>query len=242
VLLAKGRRPSAADIEQLLTSPADTPGQPIVSAQIVNRQGFSDGWLELLTGGLSFDLHGLVPAVGLVAPAARHVFGLSSFISQSELDAIALYPGPHLVGGAAMLPVVRRMASLASQLALRLDAAAICWEPSGSWMDPNYFGRVMSSWNDGGAFPALGLTGIDRLDDGIVETTGLTYFIGQELRLKTASSVAPAAAIKLAVRLIDHLVRFGSLAGQAELVGPDGEIFATQHSSDGARVTIWQKG
>ena len=141
-----------------------------------------------------------------------------------------------------MLPVVRTMAAIASTLALELEALAVCWEPAGSWMDPQYFSRVIEGWCAGGAFPALGLTGIERTHDGGVESDGLDFFVGQELRIESRRGEPAADTVKLAARVIDHLVSNGAIFAREALVGPGGEPLLAEPSTDGKLLRVWRDG
>lgn len=141
-----------------------------------------------------------------------------------------------------MLPVVRTMACVASALALELEALAVCWEPAGSWMDCQYFSRVIDGWCAGGAFPALGLTGIERTHDGGVESDGLSFFVGQELRIESRRGESAADTVKLAARVIDHLVSNGAIFAREPLVGPGGETLLAEPSADGKLLRVWRDG
>ncbi len=235
LLFPAGRRASADAVERLLAEP-----QGGKTARISSARGRGDGWLELLSSGLTFDLVGLTPGPARVVPPARHWFGLSRDANRFAFEAIVLLPGPHLAGAGAMVPVVRTMALLASELARGLGALAVCWQPAGSWMDVAYFARIIEGWGAGGAFPALGLTGIARTHDGGAETDGLAFFTGQELRVESRSGEAPAETVKLAVRMVDHMVREGRVESRSVLTGPSGEPLLAEPSGDGRRVRLWR--
>lgn len=255
LLFPAGKRASTDAVERLLAQPSagkpqagkppagNPPGgeAPVgASARISSQRGRTDGWLELLSSGLTFDLVGLAPGSARETPRARHWFGLSRDVNRFAFEAIVLLPGPHLAGAGAMVPVVRTMALLASELAQGLGALAVCWQPAGSWMDVAYFARITQAWGAGGAFPALGLTGITRTHDGGAETDGLAYFTGQELRVESRSGEAPAETVKLAVRMVDHMIREGRVSARAVLSGPDGEPLLAEPSGDGRRVRLWR--
>lgn len=244
LLFAPGGRPSADDVERALAgSVADLPDSagPAI-ARITNGRGGGDGWLELLASGLTFDLTGLAPALSAAVPGAAHFYGLATEDAGQPREAIAIAPGPHLEGGGAMLPVVRTMAAVASALAARLGALTVCWAPARSWMDPNYFARIVDGWLTGGAFPALGLTAIERRHDGGVESDGLAYFVGQELRVDPRRGESAADTVKLAVRAIDHLVRHGRVERRERLTGPGGEALVAEPTADGRYVRLWREG
>ncbi len=236
-MFATGGRPSVEDVQRLLSESLDR-GKAV--ARVSSQRGMAEGWLELLASGLTFDLTGLVPGSATPIPRASHFFGLPPQTSEGAFEAIILQPGPHLAGGGALLPVVRVMAGVAGELATRLGCKAVCWQPAGCWMDPGYFARIVEGWSQGGAFPALGLTGIERTQDGGVESDGLAFFIGQELRVEARRGEGAADTVKLAVRVIDHLVRHGPLAGREELAGPGGEALLAEPSGDGRFVRVWR--
>lgn len=252
LLFPAGTSVSAEDVDRHFARPpvwqGTSPGgdraaagqQDPLPARISSQRGSAEGWLELLASGLTFDLVGLAPGAAIPAPHPRHFFGLPRDIDALAYQCIVLRPGPHLAGGGAMVPVVRIMAALASQLARALGAQALCWQPSASWMDAQYFARIVEGWLAGGAFPALGLTGIERTADGGVESDGLAWFIGQELRVEARAGEAAADTVKLAVRMIDHLVREGPIAARAALSGPAGEGLLAEPSADGRLVRLWR--
>lgn len=210
------------------------------AAHISFRPDASEGWVELLASGLTFDLVGLSPSDPAPPPPVGHFFGLPAKVSEQEHQAITLIPGQHIAGGRTMLPVVRAMMALAANIALPLSVEAVCWHPAQSWMEPQYFARVVLNWLSGGVFPALGLTAIKETDEGYVESKGLDYFIGQEIQLEAKPGEAPADTVKLAVRLIDYLVRNGSLTQPRELEGPGGERLQAEPSKFGKTVWIWR--
>lgn len=236
MLFAVDKRPSAADIDRLLSSP-EMAG---AAARISYRPPEEEGWAEILATGLTFDLVGLAPAAPADPPPVHHRFGLAPDLCIERLEAITLLPGQHIATRLAMLPVVRAMVSLAANMALPLSAEAVCWQPAGTAMEPQYFSRVMFNWLAGGAFPALGLTAVEKKEDGSVTSVGLSHFVGQELQLEAAADEAPADTVKLAVRLIDHLVRRGRLERTRELKGPSGERLLAEPSQSRDLVWVWR--
>lgn len=207
-------------------------------ARVSHRPNGDGGWLELLASGLTFDLSGLAPGEAARHPSARHFFGLHEQADSFNLEAITLKPGPHVAAGAGMIPLVRVMMGLALLLARTTAVKAVCWHPAGCWLDPGYFSRVIDAWLAGGAFPALGLTAIVRAPDGGVESDGLDFFTGQELRVEPRRGEASADTVKLAVRMIDYLVSSGKLNESRKLVGPDDEALLAEPSRDGRRIKL----
>ena len=234
LLFAAGSRPTVGDIETLLDVQASA-GQ---TARISHRPEDEHGWLELLASGLTFDLRGLAPGRAAPLPDASHVYGLSVDQSAAALEAVALLPGPHIAGGAALLPVVRTLLRLGASLAMELPVTAVCWNPAGAWMDPKYFTRIMFSWLSGGPFPALGLTALLPHADGGVRSAGLDFFIGQELHLGRRDSEEGPDTLKIAGRIIDRLVAHGPLQRAETFAGADGELLLAEPSADGRRIMV----
>lgn len=193
------------------------------------------GWVELLAMGLTFDCHGLAPAAGASVPPDGALLGLDR---RPDGEAITLCLGPHLAAGRALLPVVRALAGLGARLATLPGAKAVCWMPARSWMAPAYFQKIAADWLAGGAFPALGLTTLHRLDDDAMVSHGLDYFIGQELRFEPGHGHEPAAIARIAVRLINELTISGALREAVSLTGPGGEHLRAVPRPDGAMVCV----
>jgi hypothetical protein len=234
LLFAPGGRPSASEIERLLSGAAASE----IAARISRRPPDDHGWLELLVSGLTFDLRGLAPGMAAAIPSVGPVYGLPADIDRFEFEAISLTPGGHIAAGGAMMPVVRMLVGLAANLALQLPITAVCWNPAQSWMEPRYFGRIAVSWLSGGSFPVLGLTGMRRGADGAFESTGLAYFTGQEMRLSGRPGESDADTVKLAGRIVDHLVRQGRLERPETQVGPSGEVLRLAPSRDARLVEV----
>lgn len=239
LLFAPGARPDAGAVAALLAAPA---GEQVQPARISHRGDAVEGRLELLASGLTFDLSGLSPASPALLPPVSHLYGLDTAVAGSALEAITLAPGEHVAAGRALVPVVRVMAGLAARLAGLSGVAAIAWQPARTWVEPAFFARVVAAWLAGGAFPALGLTALDRTADGGVESTGLAWFTGQEMRLEPLAGEEAAATVKIAMRLIDALVAHGRLAGPQSFAGPDGSLLLAEPDPGGSLVRVWRKG
>lgn len=236
LLYPAGERPTANDVAQLLDAP-EPHGQ---KARISHRPDGHEGWLELLASGLTFDISGLAPAPSKLPQPVVHLFGLSGNIRDIALEAVTVSAGPHLVPGSAMLPVVKVMCGVSARLASLGNIRAIAWQPAQSWMAPAYFTRIIAGWMAGGAFPALGLTALKQTSDGGLESHGLTFFHGQELRVEAGEGEPPASTAKLAVRLIDLLVRQGRISESTAVPGPEGEQLRAEPTFSGDVVRVWR--
>ena len=197
-----------------------------------------EGWVELLVSGLTFDLVGLNPAAVKPLAEPQFRFGLARDFDPQGTEPITLVPGPHLRSSVPVLPVVRSMAGLAANIALPLGAKAICWNPVCAWSEPGYFARVALDWIAGGPFPALGMTGIFHASDGTVTTRGLSYFAGHDLVVEARENETPAQTAKLAVRLIDYVVRYGAIRENRMIAGVADEVMKAQPAADGSFVRV----
>ena len=234
LLFAVGTRPTASAIEALMDA-SESAGR---AGRVSHRADDGDGWLEILASGLTFDLRGLAPAAAAALPPANHGFGLDLGDARHDLEAVVLTPGPHIAGGAALMPVVRTLMRLAASLAMELPVVAVCWDPAGAWMDPRYFTRIMFNWLSGGPFPALGLTAILPDARGGVQSAGLDFFIGQELHFGQRDSEVGPDTLKIAGRIIDRLVAQGPLQRAETFAGMNGEVLVAEPSADGRRVMV----
>ena len=187
---------------------------------VSHRPSDDAGWVELLAGGLTFDLSGLAPAVPAPAAPQRHRFALGE--AELGLEAVSLVPGAHLAGGEALLPIVRMMTGLAVTLASLPGVVAVAWHPARSWIERQYFIRVAVSWLGGGAFPALGLTALVRDPGGLLRSEGLSFFTGQEIAIAAPAEDDPGDVAKLGIRLIHRLVEVGTIREETEFPTDDG--------------------
>jgi hypothetical protein len=195
----------------------------------------TEGWIELLASGLTFDCHGLDPAAPLALPPHAALLGLEA---QPKGEGIALGPGPHLAEAAGMLPVIRQLAGIGAAIAQLPGASAVAWNPARCWMPATYFCKVIGNWLAGGPFPALGLTSLQRESDGAMQTVGLDLLTGQELVFAPDRVLGPADIARIAVRLIHALIEVDPLTGPHEFTGPDGEPIDVVPIRDGRQLRV----
>jgi hypothetical protein len=195
----------------------------------------TEGWIELLASGLTFDCHGLAPAAPLALPTHAALLGLEA---QPKGEGIALGPGPHLAEAAGMLPVIRQLAGIGAAIAQLPGASAVAWNPARCWMPASYFCKVVGNWLAGGPFPALGLTSLQRESDGAMQTVGLALLTGQELVFAPDRELGPADIARIAVRLIHALIEVDPLTAPHEFTGPDGEPIDVVPIRDGRQLRV----
>lgn len=241
LLFRAGERPGADAIAQALES-----GQAAgPAARVSHRPQDGAGWLELLASGLTFDVRGLAPVAAMTraplpeGPHRRFGFAAGSALPAAH-ESIDLVPASHILAGAGLQPVVRTLLGVAANLVLHLPVAAIHWQPADTLIEPRYFARLVLGWLGGGAFPALGLTALEPASDGSIATRGLAHFTGQEMQLEGRAGESPAETAKLAIRVIDHLVRQGRLAAPHRIGTGPGALLA-EPSRVGRLVLVWRE-
>lgn len=196
-------------------------------------------WLELLASGLTFDLCGLAPGESSPSVQCTYPFDLPPDFQPGDFETVSLTPGPHLAGGERMMPVVRAMVGVAAALCAAPGLVAIAWHPARSCIGPRYFTSIVSNWQEGGVFPGLGLVGLQTAADGAMQSEGMAFFTGQEIRIEPELAEDRAAAAKVAVRLIDYLVTAGELTEPQDVAGPNGQMLRLEPSANNRFVTVW---
>jgi len=255
LLFAKGQRPDRGAIRAFIaqqqtvaigTDPAEhaapNPQAGFGNAGATRPQTNEQGWIELLREGLSFDLHGLAPGTAPAFPAVRHRFDLPLVPTAEAYDSLVIVPGPHLAAGARSLPVLKGMLGLARDLTQHFDdLAAAAWAPSCSAIGRRFFESVITAWLDGGPFPALGLIAFEPASDDALQSLGLDFWIGQELRIEAPLSADRVAATRLGIRLVNQLVIVGALLESERIIAPDGTRLVMHPSSDRKLIRVWRE-
>ena len=236
LLFRPGERPDAARLRQAIAA-HDGIG---ISHEPPAGEAEGQGWVELLRDGMTFDLAGLAPGDPAPLPMLEHRFDCPADLLESRKVALRLTPGPHLAAGAHTLPVVRTMAGLADTLARALpQVRALAWAPAASLIGPGFFASTVEAWLAGGPFPALGLTAFRPTLDGGLQSVGLGFFTGQELRVEPELAADRTAATRLAVRLVNLLIAAGRLEGPERVTGPDGSPLRLEPSANGRFVRVF---
>lgn len=199
-------------------------------------------WLELLRYGLTFDLSGFAPGPASPFPAIAHRFDLPAIPGPDTHEAMVLRCGPHLAAGGNSLPVNRAMLALACDLVRHFgDLLAVGWGPAGSAIGRRFFESVTSAWLAGGPFPALGLTAFIETPDGAMQSMGLSFWIGQELRIEPPLSADRVTATRLGVRIVNHLVLAGGLEAEERITAPDGTPLVLRPAQGRAMIGVWRE-
>ena len=219
----------------------DDDSSPVVEDGGTQSDVADRNWVELLRDGLTFDLIGLAPGEACEFPTIEQRFDLEALPSGFRFEALHLFPGQHLAGGARSLPVVKGLIALARDLTHHFDnLEAVVWPASQSAIGRRFFESVATAWLDGGPFPALGLTAFRSTVDGGLQSVGLDFWIGQELRLEPPLSADRVAATRLGVRLVNHMVLAGTLENEERITAPDGRPLVLRPSGNGKFIRVWQ--
>ncbi|GMN01601.1 hypothetical protein [Erythrobacter sp. MTPC3] len=256
MLFASGKRPAHSAIREFFKGHGRTsisndpfPDGPLQLAQpgkrdpqatpVDMRTGDNRLSTELLCDGLTFDLHGLAPGAKSAVPDVDHMFDMTERPGALRLEALQLLPGRHIKGAAHTMPVARCMIELARDFVRQFDdLTAVIWEPSSSAIGRRFFESIATAWLDGGAFPAPGLVAFRDTRDGAVQSVGLDFWTGQELRIEEPLSNDTAEAGRLGVRIINRLVPLGGLDTSERMVGLDGNILMLRPSRNGRYVRV----
>lgn len=258
MLFAHGKRPDRAAVKSFVSSqpsvllshdPSSEKSVHLVSADgdvSDQEQAASDTsdqvWLELLREGLAFDLRGMIPGIAVPFPQAEHRFDLDTLPGQAAFEALQLVPAHHLAGGERTMPVAKGLIALARDLVHHFeDMEAVVWPASASAIGRRFFESVTTAWLDGGPFPALGLTAFRETVDGALQSVGLEFWIGQELRIEPPLSSDRIGATRLGVRLVNQLVLVGGIDDSERIVAPDGTRLVLRTSRNGRFIRVWRE-
>ncbi|HWK42687.1 MAG TPA: hypothetical protein VNR60_12245 [Croceibacterium sp.] len=239
LLFAEGQRPVLSSVARL----ADAGAGFSISHDPGDNGAIATGgtqWVELIANGLTFDMEGLAGGPPADLPASGHIFGISSDLDGARLRAVTMKPGKHLAAGATMLPVLRTLAHLAAQMTALEGLRAVAWHPARCWSEPEKFRTGITSWVEGGVFPAFSLVALAPVLDGGMQSEGLALFTGQELRLEPEVAGDAAEAGKLAVRLLHWLYERGRLTATEHLALPGRVRLRLEPSANGRFVRVWK--
>lgn len=252
LVFASGARPDRSavrafvemhDTVSIAFDPAETPMLRVIdAAEDADRSQdpYAEKlWMELVTRGLSFDLVGISPAPGQSLAETSHHFDYAKPDTFGEHGVLELLPGAHLSGGEKSLPVLKAQFALCRDLVRYFaDVEAVVWPPAQSAIGRRFFESTITAWIEGGTFPALGLAAIRETEQGGLQSVGLDYIIGQEVRVEPSLASDKVDATRLAVRLINQLVLVGRVTESELVIAPDGRRLRVEPSEDGKFVKV----
>ena len=240
LVFAAGKRPTRDEIVELTRGDNEASISHDPSHETQEAEGEANqSWLELLRVGLTFDLSGLSPGEACAIPPFEHRFDLDHTAELTAGEAICIAPGRSLAGSASSLPVSKGALALAADIARHFEnLLAVIWPPSASAIGRRYFESVTTAWLHGGPFPALGLSAFENASDGALQTVGLDYWIGQELRIEPPLSDDHLAATRLGNRIINRLVLLDGIEESERVFAPDGTPLILRPSRNGKFVRV----
>jgi hypothetical protein len=242
VLFAPATRPDASSIMALQGRAGGfSVGGQMADVRSHSGQANEDA-LELLADGLTFELFGLAPGNAAPASGCEHFVDLewdADALAAKRLEAITLGPGSHLRGGEAMIPVVRTMCRIGAKLSELPGVEAMAWHPARSCISPSYFRAAIAHWLEDGPFPALGLTALKPTPDGGIQSVGMAFFTGHELRIEPDLADDRNAATRLAGRLVNKLLGEGRLEQETHIELPNWNRLLLAPSPNGRFVRVW---
>jgi hypothetical protein len=201
--------------------------------------GNDSDWLELLFGGMTYDLEGFAPGDSVSMPYSENTYDLKRAPSASDHSALLLRPGPHLSGGHKTIPVLRGMVAVARELIIGFpEMRAVIWRPARSAMGVRYFESIASAWLDGGPFPALGLVSYRATMDGGLQSIGLGYWLDCELRIEPELASDKVYATRLSTRLVNHLLSVAEIDQEQGLITSDGQRILLRRSRNRSFIRV----
>lgn len=194
----------------------------------------------MLVDGLTFSITGFAHAPGHENEFGGRARRLKS--TTPTINGLLLTPGPHLAEGANSLPVVRTMMALGATLAgLMQGVEYVTWSPSASSVDPATFEADIDRWLKGGTVPVPAMVSFKPTLDQAMASQGLAFFHGQELRIEPDLAHVTDSAMRLAIRLADHLLHRGRLEAVEVMTAPDGSALRLDPSRNGKIVRVWPR-
>lgn len=175
--------------------------------------------LEAMVGGMTFTLvHHSAEEIDQTIPAA----GLEKIFSEpseKKLSGIGIFPSEHVASAKHSGTVNRALLQLAQQVGQSIGAASIIWQPAQLQIGFDYFIGATDHYIAGGPFPVLAQIAIAEMSEGIFQTTGLSYFSEQEIRISAPTGYAPNEVIKRLVRIAHDIATNGKIDKKIETDG-----------------------
>ncbi|MET1756282.1 hypothetical protein ABVV53_12560 [Novosphingobium sp. RD2P27] len=233
----------------LLFAPGERPDVSAMTAMLdacqtyatITRTDPAAGAVEIVAGGLAFDMDGLAPTRGEAVDSPLDHHGFADLPDFRLLEGVRLYPGHHLSGGMALSPVVRALLALAAEIAVGLPVRAVLWHPAHAATEPRAFSHSVLAWLAGGAFPTQSLTALSCHADGTVISRGLGHFSGQEAIVSGMEQSTPEATLRIVAQVVGHLAQAAPLEALTEL-RIQNVPFCAEPAQLGTRVLVWPAG
>ncbi len=139
--------------------------------EALSREIVSDGMIFRLTIECAHDMG-----------SDRTIENLFTSRIPHNCKAVGITLGQHLVTGKHMPPVNLALLSIARTIGVELEAIGIVWLPAKLHVDFAYFSAAVDQYSESGIFPTIVQIALQSPGNGRLETRGLTYFAGREVR------------------------------------------------------------
>lgn len=175
--------------------------------------------LEAMIGGITFAVtHHSAEEIGQDISAAdlEHLFCKPS---KQNLSGIGIVVSDHVASGKRSDTVNRALLQLAQHIGQSIGAASIIWRPAKLQIGFDYFLGATDHYISGGPFPVLAQISISENPKGIFQTSGLSYFSEQEIKISAPKGYASNDVIKRLVRIAHDIATNGKIDKTIETDG-----------------------
>lgn len=121
--------------------------------------------------------------------------------------------------GAAPMQSAAALAGYALRLATFVPVDVICWPYAQLVSDVEQLRAAIDGFSGGKDVPVLQFVRMTVRPDGTLTSTGLSYFCGQEIRLRAVGDMSAAGLVRRACRIAADAMLNGPFEGQAECAG-----------------------
>ncbi len=195
--------------------------------------------LEVMTGGMGFELiHYSAEEISqnLSIADLEHIFCEAP---EKRLAGIGIKPGKDIGAARHSDTVNRALLKLARYVGQSVNARTIVWRPAGLHVGFDYFVGSTDHYISGGPFPVLSQIAISETAKGEFETSGLSYFSGQEIRITSPDGYEPNEVVKRLVRIAHDIATNGKIEKKIETDGfVRGEKLLITPQTDGSMVEV----
>lgn len=175
--------------------------------------------LRAVISGMTFELvHQNAEEIeqSLAAKDLDHIFCEPP---EKPLSGIGITLTEHITSGMGNGTINRALLQLARHVGQSIKANSIIWRPAQLHIGFDYFAGAIEHYIAGGPFPVLVQIAISETPDGDLQTSGLSYFAGQEIRMTAPANYAPNEVVKRLVRIAHDIATNGKIDEETEVEG-----------------------
>lgn len=133
-------------------------------------------------------------------------------------QAVGIALGQHLAGGKHMMPVNLMLLSIARAIGQKLGATGIIWWPARLHVDFAHFSEAVDHYAESAIFPTFVQIALLEPGNGRVETRGLEYFTGTEIRILFPAQQNSRAWMTRFLKIIGAVMSGGKLTDQSPVL------------------------